>query len=243
MPVPADRHAPTFRLVIVPGVTAGKWSDMWSERLPDVELCLVHTEVAFQTAALMEAQADAGLVRLPVDRETLDAIPLYTEATVVVGGRDSVITAADDVTCADLADERLLIPLDDVLALTDAPETTAANHAANHAADRPATTAAAIELVAAGVGLLVVPQSLARLHHRRDLTYRVITDAPMSTVALTWVRDRHTNLIEEMIGIVRGRTANSTRGRSQPSETPPPARRGTPESRPAQRSPRRRRGR
>ena len=45
----------------------------------------------------------------------------------------------------------------------------------------PATTAEAIELVAAGVGVLVVPQSLARLHHRRDLAYRPLTDAPQST--------------------------------------------------------------
>jgi hypothetical protein len=50
----------------------------------------------------------------------------------------------------------------------------------------------------------------------------VVTDAPTSSVGLAWVRDRHTDLVEEMIGIVRGRTANSTRGRPQD----PPARSG-----------------
>jgi hypothetical protein len=50
------------------------------------------------------------------------------------------------------------------------------------------------------------------MHHRRDLTYRVVTDAPTSSVALAWVREGHTDLVEEMIGIVRGRTGNSTRG-------------------------------
>ena len=89
--------------------------------------------------------------------------------------------------------------------------------------DRPATTAAAVELVAAEVGVLVVPQSLARAHHRKDLTYRVVTDAPTSSVGLAWVRDRHTDLVEEMIGIVRGRTANSTRGRPQDSPAAPRA--------------------
>ena len=71
-----------------------------------------------------------------------------------------------------------------------------------------------MELVAASVGVLVVPQSLARLYHRRDLTYRVVTDAPTSSVALAWPRDGHNDLVEEMIGIVRGRTANSTRGQA-----------------------------
>src|SRR5690606_38092711 len=68
-------------------------------------------------------------------------------------------------------------------------------------------------LVAAGVGLLYVPQSLARLHHRKDLTYRPVTDAPQSSVALSWPQDATTDLVEDFIGIVRGRTVNSTRGR------------------------------
>ena len=82
------------------------------------------------------------------------------------------------------------------------------------AAERPATTADAVVLVAAGVGVLVVPQSLARLHHRKDVVYRRLDGAPLAPVALAWVADRGDDLVEEMIGIVRGRTVNSSRGRS-----------------------------
>jgi DNA-binding transcriptional LysR family regulator len=244
MPVPADRPPRTFRLVVVPGVTPDKWSRVWSQRLPKVDLRLVPVEVAAQAATIADAAADAGLVRLPVDRDVFDAIPLYTETTVVVVGRDHVITAAEELTVADLAAETLLAPLDDVLTWTAPPATAAPATAApgtaapataapgtaapgtappgTAAPDRPATTADAVELVAAGAGVLVVPQSLARRYHRRDLTYRVVTDAPTSTVALAWVSGRHTDLVEEMIGIVRGRTANSTRGRAP---TPPAPRR------------------
>jgi DNA-binding transcriptional LysR family regulator len=81
------------------------------------------------------------------------------------------------------------------------------------AIERPASTADAIELVAAGVGLLVVPQSLARLHHRADLIYRPLLAAPESQVALSWLENETTDLMEQFIGIVRGRTVNSTRGR------------------------------
>jgi hypothetical protein len=147
-----------------------------------------------------------------VDRTFFSAIPLYTEATVVVVPKDHVITAAEEVTVADLADEVLFHPLDDVLDW-DAPPGEAAF-------ERPATTEDAVELVAAGVGLLAVPQSLARLYHRRDLTYRPLTDAPRSTVALSWPEEATTDLVEDFIGIVRGRTVNSTRGRQteQPSQ-------------------------
>ena len=74
------------------------------------------------------------------------------------------------------------------------------------------------------MGVLVVPQSLARLHHRRDLTYRTVTDAPQSSVALSWLEDETTDLMETFIGIVRGRTVNSTRGRQAPVEKKRPER-------------------
>ncbi|WP_412538396.1 LysR family substrate-binding domain-containing protein [Longispora sp. K20-0274] len=208
MPDADDRLPQTFRLLIVPGVTMDKWSRVWSERLPRVDLRLLPTEHD-QLAPLLAGDADAGLVRLPVDQDTFHAIPLYTEATVVVLPRDHELAESPELTLADLAGQKLTQPADDVLDWTGASAAPAVEH-------RPATVAAAVEYVAASVGVLVVPQSLARLHNRRDITYRVVTDAPQSTVALVWRRDEQTDLVEEMIGIVRGRTANSTRGRTQP---------------------------
>ncbi len=67
--------------------------------------------------------------------------------------------------------------------------------------------------------MLLVPQSLARLHHRRDLTYRTMADAPQSRIALSWPEEQTTDLVEEFIGIVRGRTVNSSRGRGQTAAT------------------------
>src|SRR5699024_43752 len=86
-------------------------------------------------------------------------------------------------------------------------------------AHRPATTADAVQLVAAGTGLLVLPLSLARLHHRRDLVHRPLAGAPGAPVLLAWPTDHTTEAIEDFAGIVRGRTASSTRGRRLPAET------------------------
>ncbi|MGW6267607.1 LysR family substrate-binding domain-containing protein [Streptomyces sp. NPDC055060] len=206
---------PSFRLAYVPGVTPTKWVRIWNERLPDVPLTLVAVTPGESFALLREGGADAGFVRLPVDGTDLSAIPLYTETTVVVIPKDHVIAAVDEVTAEDLADEILLHPLDDTL-----PWETLPGRPAN---ERPATTADAIELVAAGIGVLAVPQSLARLHHRKDLTYRPLTEAPESRVALSWPEDATTDLVEDFIGIVRGRTVNSSRGRSQTSAGGPGA--------------------
>src|SRR5690606_21064973 len=75
------------------------------------------------------------------------------------------------------------------------------------------------------VGVLIVPQSLARLHHRKSLTYRPLVGTeqrpvPQSQVALSWPEGETSELMEEFIGIVRGRTVNSTRGRGPTPKQP-----------------------
>jgi uncharacterized membrane protein YgcG len=193
-------------------VTPTKWVRIWNERRVDVPLTLVAVSAGEAFELLRGGGADAGFVRLPVDGADLSAIPLYTETTVVVIPKDHVVAAVEEVSTEDLSDEIVLHPLDDTLGWENLP--------GQPANERPATTADAIELVAAGVGVLAVPQSLARLHHRKDLTYRPLTGAPESRIALSWPEEATTDLVEDFIGIVRGRTVNSSRGRTQ---TPAPA--------------------
>ncbi|MFI8294196.1 LysR family substrate-binding domain-containing protein [Streptomyces sp. NPDC085614] len=208
----SSEESPSFRLAYVPGVTPTKWVRIWNERLPEVPLTLVGVPAAEASDMLRARDADAGFVRLPIDRTDLSAIPLYTETTVVVIPKDHAVAAVEEISTADLAEEIVLHPLDDTLDWERLP--------GRPALERPATTADAIELVAAGIGVLVVPQSLARLHHRKDLTYRPVLDAPESRVALSWPEEETTDLVEEFIGIVRGRTVNSSRGRRQnPAES------------------------
>jgi hypothetical protein len=213
-PGPPSRPSPdgpVFRLLVVPGTTPAKWMRTWTERT-DVPVELIHTTVADQLRLLRDGHADAGLLRLASRPDDLSAIPLYTEATVVVVPQDHVLTAADEVTAADLVDETLLVPADDVLDWVDPPGEASL-------LPTPETTEDAVALVASGVGVLVAPQSLARLHHRKDLTYRTVTDAPTSTVHLAWPTDRTTDDVELFVGIVRGRTVNSSRGASTDADT------------------------
>ncbi|TDD39853.1 LysR family transcriptional regulator [Nonomuraea terrae] len=220
-----------FRLAYVPGVTPAKWVNVWTERMPDIPVSLVTVPAAEVVGLLRDGGADAAFARLPIDRDGLSVIPLYVETTVVVVPKDHAVAAVEEVALADLADDEVFHPLDDTIEWTARPGLPAFS--------RPATTAHAVELVAAGTGLLLVPQSLARLHHRRDLTYRPVLDAPQSQVALTWPTDATTELVEDFIGIVRGRTVNSSRGRApaSPAEKKPAQRQA---QKPAQTGSRRR---
>jgi len=85
-----------------------------------------------------------------------------------------------------------------------------------------AELADAFDRVAWGAGVLRVPHAIARSHSRRDLVYRPITDAEPTTIALTWLMDHPNELIEEFIGVVRGRTVNSSRTAAARAAKPAP---------------------
>lgn len=200
---------PSLTLGYVPGATPAKWARTWAQRHPDVPLRL-RTVTAADAATQMRAGAvDVVVLRLPADTSGLAVIPLYEETTVAVVPADHLLTAADTITAVDLDGEPTLRPLDNVVDWAQAPGIPVEH--------RPETTEEAIELVAAGLGALIVPQSLARLHHRKDLTFHPITDAPTCAVALAFPEGPQSELVEEFIGIVRGRKPSSSRGRAEPA--------------------------
>jgi len=176
-----------FRVGFVPGVMPGKWERIWRERMRR-RLELLTVEVTDQEAALREGSVAMCLVRGEVDRDVFHLIPLYREVPVVVAAVDHPVTAYDEIDVAELAEEY------DVL--REHPEITIKQ---------------AIETVAAGTGIVVVPMSLARLHHRKDVEFRPVTDAEESPVGLAWLVANDDEDTQRFVGIVRGRTARSSR--------------------------------
>lgn len=193
-----------FRLGAIEGATPGRWIDIWKERMPGIPLELVPLDVPGQRAAVIEASVDAALARLPIDRTGLQAIPLYEETAVVVCAADSHLTAADELTLADLAGEVVITPRHPPV-VVEVPGALAPRFAPLD------TVGEAIAVAATGAGIVIVPMSLARLHHRKDVAYRPLTDGPVSPVGLIWPAGETPPLVEAFIGIVRGRTANSSR--------------------------------
>lgn len=197
-----------LRVGHVSGVTLTKWRRIWAERFPRVPLDVVEVAQADQRSVLDGGGVDLCFVRLPIDADELHAIRLYDEVPVVVAPKDHPLAAFEEVSLAELAGETL-VPEDD-------PD--------------------AFDRVAWGAGLLRVPHSIARSHSRRDLIYRTITDAEPTTIAVAWLVDNDNGLIEEFIGIVRGRTVNSSRtskSRAAAESAPAPAPAKRPSANPA----------
>ncbi|MFN8070490.1 MAG: LysR family substrate-binding domain-containing protein [Mycobacterium sp.] len=199
----------SLTLGYAPGTTPAKWARIWAERHPEVPLHLRAVSAADAAGEVRAGRVDVALLRLPADTSGLAVIPLYEETTVAVLPTDHLLSATDELTPADLEGEPILLPLDDVVGWSEAPGLPVEH--------RPENTLAAIELVAAGLGILIVPQSLARLHHRKDLGYRPIGGAPTCAVALAFPDGPQSTLVAEFIGVVRGRKPGSSRGQVQPA--------------------------
>ena len=152
------------------------------------------------------------------DGEKYHSIRLYEELPVVILPVDHVLTVLDEVPVEELAEEFLLQPASDIPAYEEVSR--AWRESAGRIVPEGLTDKETIELVAAGVGLYIVPMSIARFYHRKDLTYRPVAGLDLYPVHLVWPRapkgeprsEELEALLQDFIGIVRGRTATSERG-------------------------------
>ena len=171
-----------FVVMFVPGVTPGKWERTWRERMPRQPLELRPASPVDALAAL-HGPAHMALLRDVAASDTLHVIPLYREQPVVVVARDSALADVPSFTLASLEGSNIIEGQD----------------------------AAAIELIATGSAVAVMPQSVARAFSRKDVVARPVTDAPDSGIGLAWLAASPHPLIDVFVGIVRGRSANSSR--------------------------------
>ena len=188
-----------LRVAFVPGVTPDKWARAWRDR-SSVRLELTMVDESDQERVLREDEADMCFVRLPVDRDGLHCIPLYDEVPVVVVPVEHPVAAYDEISLEELFDEQLV--WGDVADWR--PTTTQLDWPTMSAKD-------AIEVVASGTGIVIAPMSIARLHHRKDVVHRPVTGVPPTKVALAWLVSRDGDDTQAFVGVVRGRSANSSR--------------------------------
>lgn len=195
-------------MAYVPGVTPGKWIGRWTER-QNRELAAYQCGEETVFDELRAGRADVMFVRVPeqgfVRPADLSVIALYEERPVVAAAKDSAVAAFDELELADLAGENLL----------DLREMGSAD--------------VGMEVVASGAGLLILPMSVAKLYSRRDVVARPLSGSPATRIAVAWLEDARDPGIEEFVGIVRGRTANSSRQPSVQEEQKTTARQRTKE--------------
>lgn len=190
----------------VPGVQPDKWLVRWRERHGDVPVTA--RRVVDPQGGLAANAGDDGFdvifVREPDDAprsapEGLLRVPLHTETMAVLADKEHGLGAFDALTLGDLSGEKWLDPIDAISSTLG-------------------EVSAAVDLVAAGVGLLVLPLPYARSLSRRDVVVRPLEGVPATRMGVAWSPAREGDeLVDEFVGIVRGRRASTSRGGAEPS--------------------------
>lgn len=207
-----------LNLAYAPGVMPAKWLNRFKD---------THQEDTLHARPLPEGidpleelaagRARVVLLRFPEEASPagpgLHVIELYTERAGLCAPKDHEV---------EYYDEHAVIPAEDAAAWQRLDP-----------ADYPPEVggvAMMLEVVASGAGALApVPQPLARLHARKDVVWREVAGEPATKVGLAWLRvdpslpddaqplaleANADPMLEEFIGVVRGRRAGSSR---QPS--------------------------
>jgi DNA-binding transcriptional LysR family regulator len=171
-----------FTLAFPLGVTIGKWTRVFAERQPAVELVVTPSDDPL--GLLSRGEADMVFARDAEAADDRHLIPLYTEDVVVVMNHEHLLTLEEKLHLADLN---------------------------GHARVEGTPSEALMRSVAAGDGVALLPASVAKALRRKDVEAMRLEDGPVSHVGLAWPRDSQHPLVDEFIGIVRGRTAHSSR--------------------------------
>jgi DNA-binding transcriptional LysR family regulator len=176
---------------------------------PDVELVLVEMGSTAQQRAVAEGRLDLGLIRIPKDRAGLDPslaeLVLQREPLVICLPRNHPLAQSDPLPLAAMRDEPfILFPREERPSYSDLVLDACAKAGfAPTIAQQTQEMQTAVSLVAAGIGVTLVPDSVRTL--RRDnvvyqtiappapvselsAIYRLGDDAPVLTAFLTLVR-------------------------------------------------------
>ncbi|WP_028937778.1 LysR family transcriptional regulator [Pseudonocardia spinosispora] len=201
----AARGARTFAVGFMPGLIVTGPVRALRARHPELTVEVLRTGWDTQVEVLRDGRVDVSYVRLPVEPRGLGIRPLLREPRTVVVPAEHRLAGKESVSINDLADEHLIQPPDVVPEWRDI-----ATELRSPAASPPVPVRSVeekLELVAAGQGVVVLPESTAAFYRRPDVSSVLITDIGPSQVAIVWEQSRRDALIDEFVELAVADTA------------------------------------
>ena len=218
-----DQPVETLFLSTIPGATPSKWVHRFKARGSEVQLVTQdeHSQTLFlhphdppryrPQLGYLRWRADGTWQDLVtadgLDPEELHLVRLYEEAPVVMVSKDHLLAAwtedDGDVGADELTEETFWDPAayasEPVTDPLDSPDEVAAGERM------------AIQLAATGSGYTLLPASVARMFGQRDVLVLPTNVHPGWEVGLAWRRAADSDLIQDFIGVTKGRRPRSSR--------------------------------
>jgi DNA-binding transcriptional LysR family regulator len=158
-----------------------------------------------QVEGLHNAQIDLGVLRPPVHSDELEVRTITTESLALALPANHRLATEPGLSLADVAYDGFVVYADSHSAVNDA--TVRACRAAGFTPRREheaPTTSVLLALVAAGLGVAIVPDS-ARALPLNGVVFRELVDAPRIQLALAWHREHPSPLVSTVLETLQSR--------------------------------------
>jgi DNA-binding transcriptional LysR family regulator len=172
---------------------------------PDVEVELHEFKTAELIEALRDRRVQVGFLRSPVHDKLLEVQPILREELLVALHQRHPLASRARIRFRDLAHESFLMP---PRQLAPAFHEQLFN-LCRQAGFTPKLGAEAsqlqtiINLVAAGMGVTLVPESVRSLAGRGVVFKKLPEPQPMLEIAVAWRRDAHSEVLSAFLNVVR----------------------------------------
>jgi len=191
-----------LRIAYVPAVAYTRLPEIvraFRQRLPDVEVRFHETHPARQVEALLAGRIDVGFARGPIHEPALAVQTVMEEPLVAALPTGHRLSGRKMLNLAMLAREPFVLQArsrgpgshDQILGICRA-----AGFSPRVVQEGSQTDA--LTLVAAGVGVAIVPSSL-RVIRREGVVYRPLRERPMTQLVMVWCKDAQLPVLHQFL--------------------------------------------
>jgi DNA-binding transcriptional LysR family regulator len=179
------------------------------QRHPEVGLSLSELAVGAQVERLLAETLDVGIVRLPLSSKGLELGTIADEGLVVVAPSAHPLAERERVSPAALAGEPLvLLAREMVPAVYDQVIALLHEHGGAEIAQEATSIQAVLGLVAAGLGVSLLPASVKSLA-RSGVSFIELRSSPRSTIQLAWRQGDRSPLTAAFLEAARDAGSNA----------------------------------
>lgn len=155
---------------------------LFRDRRPLVELALSPVTTDEQVDLLVEGQLDIGILRDPMRIPGMDLEPIHTEPLVLVLLESHPLAALSTVSVEDFADEAfILFPYKQMSGFFSVVHSLFDGHGQPRIVEQAIHQETILGLVAAGLGMSILPESVARFQ-MPGVVFRPVSSRPQSTL-------------------------------------------------------------
>jgi len=174
-------------------------------RYPDVEVKLHELKTSELIAALRDGQVQVGFVRLPIQDEALVVEQILREELMVVLPKRHPLASRARISFRDLTQEVFLMPPRQLAPGFHDQVFNLCRQAgfAPKVGTEASQLQTIINLVAAGMGITLVAESVRNFVGRGVLFKQLPEPAPIVEVGVAWLRDAHSEVLTAFLKVVR----------------------------------------